>query len=93
MQNPRAARTLKLHWRLLAAAGAAAALVSACHNNDDNAYTPPPVNTAVPFTIFAQQAFANAANSTPVAVNNINFDFDSNDDPTAFNNLIAEGSF
>jgi hypothetical protein len=51
------------------------------------------VNTEVPFTVFAQQAFTNPANSTPVTINNINFTFDSNDDPTAFDNLIAEGSF
>jgi anti-sigma-K factor RskA len=96
MRNHRSALSHKLHWRLIAAAGAAAAvaaLVAACGHNDDNAYTPPPVNTEVPFTIFAQQAFQNAANSTPVAINNINFDFDSNDDPTAFDNLIASGSF
>jgi hypothetical protein len=93
MQNQRTAHTLKLHWRLIAAAGVAAAMLSGCHHDDNNAYTPPPVNTEVPFTVFAQQAFTNPANSTPVTINNINFTFDSNDDPTAFDNLIAEGSF
>lgn len=93
MRHHLTARTRPLRWRFIAAAGAAAALVSACHHNDDNTYTPPPVNTEVPFTPFAQQAFTNAADSTPVAINNINFTFDSNDDPTAFDNLIAEGSF
>jgi hypothetical protein len=93
MRNTRIARNSTRRWRLLAAAGGLAALVAACNNDNDNTYTPPPVNTQVPFTAFAQQAFTNPANSTPVAVNNINFVFDSNDDPTAFANLIAEGSF
>ncbi len=93
MHNHPGARSRKLHWRLVAAGGAAAALLAACGHNGDNSYTPPPVNTEVPFTLFAQTAFMNDANSTPVAINNINFDFDSNDDPTAFDSLIAEGSY
>jgi hypothetical protein len=88
-------RPFELNWRLVAAAGAAAVFIAGCNNNNTTTVpepNPPPSST-VSFTIFAETAFANSANSTPVAINDVTFNFDSNDDPTAFNNLIAEGSF
>jgi len=84
------------HWRALAAAGVVAALIAGC-NNGETTHTEPvptsPPSSTLDFTAFATQAFSNSANSTPVAINNLTFNFDSNDDPTAFDSLIAEGSF
>ena len=88
--------TLVNHWRMFAAAGMVAALIAGC-NNGETTHTEPvptsPPSSTVDFTAFATQAFSNSANSTPVAINNLTFNFDSNDDPTAFDGLIAAGSF
>jgi len=84
------------HWRVFAAAGVAAALIAGCHDGSTThtePVTPPPTSSTVDFTAFATQAFSNSADSTPVAINNLTFNFDSNDDPTAFDALIASGSF
>ena len=86
----------KHDWKLVAAAGVAAALIAGCHNGSSSsapAMSTPPPSSTVDFTTFATQAFSNNANSTPVAINNVTFTFDSNDDPTAFDVLIASGSF
>jgi hypothetical protein len=84
------------HSRVFAAGAVAAALIAGC-NNGETTHTEPvptsPPSSTLDFTAFATQAFANSANSTPVALNNLTFNFDSNDDPTAFDSLIAEGSF
>jgi predicted component of type VI protein secretion system len=84
------------HCRVFAAVGVAAVLIAGC-NNGETTHTEPvptsPPTATIDFTAFATQAFSNSANSTPVAINNINFTFDSNDDPTAFDALIATGSF
>jgi hypothetical protein len=76
-------------WRIMAAGLVGAGALAACH---DDVVTVPPAPTAsatqIPFSVFAQQVYSNAANSTPVAVNSLNFDFDVNDDPTAFDGLI-----
>jgi ABC-type sugar transport system substrate-binding protein len=82
--------------KLLSAAGVAAAVITGCDSGATThtvpvATTPP--NATIDFTVFATQAFSNSANSTPVAINKLSFNFDSNDDPTAFDALIAEGSF
>jgi hypothetical protein len=82
-------RNVTSRWRIVVAALLGAAALAACH---DDAVTvppaPPATPTQIPFSVFAEQVFSNPANSTPVAVNGINFDFDVNDAPTAFNGLI-----
>jgi hypothetical protein len=86
----------KNHWRALAAVGVTAALIAGCDNGATTHTEPVPTSppsATLDFTVFATQAFSNNANSTPVALNNISFNFDSNDDPTAFDSLIAAGSF
>jgi predicted component of type VI protein secretion system len=84
---------IHVRWRMLAAAGAAAAALAGCGGNGETTVpnTPPPPQT-VEFSIFATQAFSNNANSSPVSVD-VNFTFDVNDDPTAFDSLIANGAF
>jgi len=84
------------HGKALAAAALAAALIAGCDSgattHTEPVPTSPPSST-IDFTVFATQAFSNSANSTPVAINNLTFNFDANDDPTAFETLIAAGSF
>jgi hypothetical protein len=80
-------------WRILAAASLAAASLSGCGGGGGTTVpTPPPISSSVDFSIFATQAFSNPANSTPVPVDQ-NFTFDVNDDPTAFDTLIANGTY
>jgi len=82
-------------WRVLAAVSATATLLAACNDGTTGpaASAPPPASTTIDFSIFAQQAFSNSANSTPVPINSLTFNFDVNDNPTAFNALIADGMF
>jgi len=47
--------------------------------------TPTPPSSVVHFSFFTEDVFGASANSTPVAVNGVNFDYDVNDDPGAFN--------
>ena len=54
--------------------------------------TPAPISNAIPFSVFATQAFSNNANSTPVSVDQ-NFIFDVDDQPTAFDSLILMGVY
>jgi hypothetical protein len=80
-------------WRLLTVTSVAVAGLSACGGN--NGSTVPPVTPtpqSIDFQIFASQAFSNSANSSPVSLN-LTFNFDANDDPTAFDSLIASGTF
>jgi hypothetical protein len=80
-------------WRALAAASLAAASLIGCGGSDGTAVpTPAPVSDAVPFSLFVNQAFSNSANSTPVSVD-VDFAFDVNDDPTAFDALILSGTY
>jgi predicted component of type VI protein secretion system len=78
--------------RILAAAFTAAALAGCGGNNETTVpvTTPPP--TSIQFSVFANQAFSNSANSSPVAVD-YTFNFDVNDDPTAFDGAIASGTY
>jgi hypothetical protein len=46
----------------------------------------------VDFSTFAANAFAQSANSTPVSLDNVTFNYDVNDDPMAFDGLIMSGS-
>ena len=81
------------HWRILAAASLAAASLVGCGGSDGTTVpTPAPISNAIPFSVFATQAFSNSANSTPVSVDQ-NFIFDVNEDPTAFDTLILSGTY
>jgi hypothetical protein len=81
------------HWRILAVASLAAVSLVGCGGSDGGTVpTPPPISNEVSFSIFTTQAFSNSANSTPVSVD-VNFKFDVDDDPTAFDALIAAGTY
>jgi len=84
-------------WRISAAALAAAASLGGCSGSGGtvppSAVAPTPPTQAVNFNAFAEQAFAANANSTPVSLDGVNFAFDMNDDPGAFDALIASGTF
>jgi hypothetical protein len=79
--------------RLLAATSLVAASLAACHdgNSGSSPSTPPP-NQTTQFSAFAEQAFAAGPNSAPVSLDNVTFNYDVNDDPTAFDGLIMSGS-
>jgi len=80
-------------WRALAGASLAAVSLAGCGGSDGTTVpTPAPISEAVPFSVFATQAFSNPANSTPVSVD-VDFTFDVNDDPTAFDALILSGTY
>ena len=80
-------------WRFLTVASLVAVSVVGCGGSDGGTVpTPPPVSSAIPFSIFATQAYSNSANSTPVSVDQ-DFNFDVDDDPTAFDALIAAGTY
>jgi hypothetical protein len=70
--------------------------VAACNNGggivppNTVAPTPPQTND---FSIIAERAFAANANSTPVSLDGITFTFDVNNDPGAFDALIASSTF
>jgi hypothetical protein len=85
-------------WRLSAAALAAAAFVAACNNGGGivppsaGAPPPPPAQTN-DFSVIAERAFAMNANSTPISLDGITFNFDVNDNPGEFDYLIASNTF
>ena len=80
-------------WRALAAASLAAVSLIGCGGSDGTTVpTPAPSSEAIPFSLFVNQAFSNSANSTPVSVD-VDFAFDVNDDPTAFDALILSGTY
>jgi hypothetical protein len=84
---------IQARWRALAAASLATASLVGCGGGNDASTvpTPAPVSAAIPFSVFATQAFSNSVNSTPVSVNQ-NFVFDVNEEPTAFDTLIASST-
>jgi hypothetical protein len=71
----------------------AVAGLAACNEDDTTTVPPATVNSNIDFSIFATQAFSTSANSTPAPINTVNFTFDANDEPTAFDALIASGSY
>jgi ABC-type glycerol-3-phosphate transport system substrate-binding protein len=82
-----------IKWRTLAAVAAAAGL-AAC--GDDGTTTTPatsPPTQGIAFSVFTNQLFSDNANATPVAVNGVNFYFDVDDTPDAFQALIASGMY
>gem|GEM_PF-6313233 len=81
--------------RRFLAAGSLAVALAGCGGGNGGGVpvtTVPPAASNIDFEIYAHQAFSNSANSTPASVN-YTFNFDANDDPTAFDDLIASGSF
>ena len=83
-----------LQWITAAAASVGLALLAGCHN--DGTTTVPatqPAAANVNFSTFVNQAYSNSANSTPVEVNSIAFNFDVDNQPTYFDNLIAMGTY
>lgn len=71
-----------------------AAGLAAC-KEDDTTTVPPSTSAAAPteFSVLAEQAFAQAPNSTPVTINGLNIFDDVYDQPDAFAALIASGSY
>ena len=90
---------LNVKSRIAAAAMVAAASLAACNNGggtappSTGAPPPPPPPQMVDFSAFAEQAFAANADSTPVSLDGVNFTFDVNTDPGAFDGLIMSGTF
>lgn len=79
--------------RVLAVTSLVTAALAACHS-DNGAGSPPapPPTQSIDFSTFAEQAFAQSADSTPASLDNVTFNYDVNDDPTAFDSLILSGS-
>jgi hypothetical protein len=95
--------TARRTWRVVAASACLGGLVSACGGGTAVttpavAVAPPPVATTTPpavsneFSQFATATFEASADAAPVAVTAA-LVFDVNDDPTAFDALIASGAF
>jgi hypothetical protein len=56
-----------------------------CGGNGGTVPVPAPVApSATRFSFFTENVLGQSADSTPVQVNDVVFDFDVNDDPTAF---------
>ena len=52
--------------------------------------TPPPTSSKVSFIGFVSDQFANTDDTAePVEINDIDFEFDANDNPQAFNRLLG----
>ncbi len=84
-------------WRFLAAASVVAASLAACHEDHNHGSAsnspPPPPPASVDFSTFAKNTFAANANTTPISLDGVNFTFDVDNDPTAFDALVMSGSF
>ncbi len=70
------------------AAAIAAASLAACGGDDHG--TPPAATTPqyTQFSAFVKSTYALAANTTPLEINALQFSFDVQDDPTAFDGLL-----
>jgi hypothetical protein len=84
---------IKSTWRIGVAGSAALAFLAACNDGSSPSPAAPPPSQGADFSVFVDQVFSNSANSTPVPLNGLQFIFDVNDDPTAFDALINSGSF
>ncbi len=82
-----------LKWLAAAAASMAVAALAGCNDDAKTVPAAQPVAESVNFSGFVNQAFTNSANSTPVAVNGLTFNFDVDEQPTYFNGLISMGSY
>jgi hypothetical protein len=84
----------KSNSRILAGSAAALACLAGCGGGGGQATVPPmPPPSQTQFSVFVEQTFANSANSTPVSLDGITFDFDANENPTAFDTLILSGTY
>ena len=81
-----------INWRILAASFGIAAFAAGCSNGGGTVPPIKPPSESIDFSAFVNQAFSNPANSTPVSVD-VDFTFDVNDDPTAFDALILSGTY
>ena len=80
--------------KLWAGAAAVLACVAGCGGGGGQTTVPPvPPPSQTQFSVFVEQTFANAANSTPVSLDGITFDFDANENPTAFDSLVLSGTY
>jgi len=89
---------INARWRISAAAFVAAASLAGCNSGSGgivppSTVAPPPPAQSTDFSVFAEKAFAANANSTPVSLDGVTFTFDVNNDPGAFDTLIASGTF
>jgi hypothetical protein len=85
-----------IRWRTVGAVavGGLLSLVAACGGDGTSpAPTPTPPTQGIAFSVFTNQLFSVSANATPVQVNGVNFYFDVDDTPNAFQALIASGMF
>jgi hypothetical protein len=83
-----------MKWRLAASALLAAAAVAGCHGDGDNGAavttpTAPPATQMTQFSTFTKSVFAQSVDSTPQSLDNVTFNFDVDDDPTAFDGLLT----
>jgi hypothetical protein len=82
-------------WRLAASAMLAAAVMVGCRGGGANGEpqtstpTPPAAPQTTAFSTFTKAVFAESADSTPQSLDNVTFDFDVDDDPTAFDGLLT----
>ena len=88
-------RYMNFNWRYLAAVGVTAASLAACHqdNGSTSGVNSPPQSSTVQFSTFAKNAFAASANSSPISLDGVTFNFDVDNDPTAFDMLIMSGAY
>jgi hypothetical protein len=79
---------LKTRWSP-AAAALIVAVLAGCHDDHQSSPAqPPPTSTALVWSTFVKQVFSNAANTLPINLDGLSFDFDVDDDPTAFDGLL-----
>ena len=87
-------RHMNFKWRYVAAVWVTAASLAACHqDNGSNSSNPSSQPSAVQFSTFAKNAFAASANSSPISLDGVNFTYDVDNDPTAFDMLIMSGAY
>jgi hypothetical protein len=85
----------KSSLKLLAGASVALACLAGCGGGGGSSSTVPPIPppSQTQFSVFAEQTFANNANSTPVSLDGFTFDFDADENPTAFDSLVMSGTY
>jgi hypothetical protein len=88
---------INANWRVAAAAVVAAASLAGCNSGGGivppSTAAPPPPAQIIDFSVFAEHAFAANADYPPVGVDGVNFTFDVDNDPGAFDALIMSGTF
>jgi hypothetical protein len=86
-------RSIHPTLRIALAAVLAAAVLAACH--DDTTTIPPATaqQANLPFSVFVNQLFTAGANSKPASLDGLSFNYDVDDDPTAFDALIMTGTY